>query len=76
VSAHYFNGGGFVGIIHIADIYHYRGFTFEWHHYCGPMKCRKNGDASDAQAGPKFFRAVASWEKLPKSKREKYRVSG
>jgi hypothetical protein len=64
-----FNGA----LIHLADIYCYKGFIFEWHSYCGPMKCKKNGDGSNARCGDKFYAAADEWRKLPKAKREKYR---
>lgn len=64
------------GFIHVAfaKIYVYRGFTFEWHNYCGPMKCKANGDPSGAKAGKKFYAAAQEWWELPENEREKYRV--
>jgi hypothetical protein len=78
MSAHYFSGSGFKGVIHLADIYHFEGYTFEWHHYCGPFLCRKNMEPCKRQPGTrsKFWKALARWEKLPISEKEKTRIYG
>ena len=34
MGAHYFNlNNKCAGVIHLADIYTFEGYTFEWHHY-------------------------------------------
>jgi hypothetical protein len=76
MGAHHFNSGGMIGIIHLADIFCYGGFTFEWHDYLGPVKCRKDGEPSNAKSGKKFYAAVMKWYAFPESKREKYRIYG
>lgn len=67
--------GDTVGIVTFADIYTFGGFTFEWHSFCGPMKCRKDGEPSEARAGARFYDAAAKWHKLPKVERETYRLT-
>lgn len=62
------------GIVSVADIYHFEGFTFEWHYWCGPMKLRKDGEPSKASCGNRFYDATARWRALPKEEREKYRI--
>ncbi len=62
------------GIISLADIYTYGGFTFQWHSYCGPMKCRlSDGDPHRGREGEKFYAAAQAWRDLPPEERERYR---
>lgn len=61
-------------IVHCADIYRYKGVTFEWHRYLGPMLCRKDGEPSKRNVGRKTGQIIGEWQKLPKSKRERCRV--
>lgn len=70
MSAHYFkDSSGFCGIVHLADIYRYKGFTFEFHRYCGPVKLVGQNLEPTKREGKKFYAAVAEWEKLtPKEK--------
>lgn len=78
MSAHYWNDGVSIGVIHLADIYTFKGFTFEFHRYCGPMRCRKDGDPFKRPAinAPKFYAAVEEWEKLTKEQKEETRIYG
>lgn len=62
------------GIVCIADRYHFEGFTFEWHHYLGPTRLRKDGEPAKRQ-GNKFYAAAQRWFNLPKKQREKFRVN-
>lgn len=38
-------------------------YTFEMHHYCGPIPCKANGDPLATQPGPRspFWEAVTLW---------------
>jgi hypothetical protein len=65
-------------VIHytLADIYHYRGFTFEFHWYCGARKVRSSDFNLSPRMGRKFWMAVEAWSMLSKSKKEKTRVYG
>ena len=78
MSAHYFQNENMRGVIHLADIYRFEGYTFEWHYYCGPFLCRKNMEPRKRQPGErsKFWQALARWEKLTKAKKEKTRIYG
>ena len=78
MGAHHFNEGGFKGVIHLADIYRFEGFTFEWHHYFGPFRCRKNGEPTLRQPleRSKFWKMLERWEKLTKDEKEKTRIYG
>jgi hypothetical protein len=63
-------------IITVADCYRYKGVMFEWHHFCGPMPLRNDGEPSQAKRQPSraFYAIAAEWHKLPKEEREKYRI--
>jgi len=69
---------GFGNVTHLtlADIYRYRGFTFEFHWYCGPHKVRASDFKPSPRMGRKFWKAVEAWSKLSKSKKERTRVFG
>lgn len=64
------------GIITTADCYRYKGVMFEWHHFCGPMPLRKDGEPSQSKRSPgrAFYAAASEWHKLPKEEREKFRI--
>lgn len=68
--------GKVTGWIRMADIYRFEGYTFEWHYWCGPVLCRKNGDPYKRQPGEKnpFWGMIDRWRRLPKAKREATRV--
>jgi hypothetical protein len=78
MSAHYFKENGMVGVIHVADIYRFEGYTFDWHHYCGPMLCRKDMEPRKRQPGARsrFWDVIDRWQKLPKTEKEKTRIYG
>jgi len=58
--------GKVTGWLTLADIYRFEGYTFEWHHYCGPILCKKNGDPCVRQPGEKskFWAMIDRWDKL------------
>lgn len=78
MSAHYFNNNGMRGVIHLADIYQFKGYTFEWHRFCGPVLCRKDMEPAKRQPGvkSKFWRVIDEWQKLPTDKKEQTRIYG
>ena len=79
MSAHYFNlNNKCVGVMHLADIYTFEGYAFEWHHYCGPFRCRKDGEPAKRQPGERsrFWGMLERWEKLTKAEKEKTRIYG
>jgi len=62
------------GIMSVADCYRYKGVTFEWHYFCGPMLLRKDGEPSKQTPGQRFYEITAEWHKLPNEEREKFRI--
>ena len=62
-------------IITCANVYEYKGYIFEWHHYLGPTICRKDGEISKRQPGEhsRFWKVLAEWQKLSKARQEKTR---
>ncbi|HEY5893176.1 MAG TPA: hypothetical protein VIT91_08100 [Chthoniobacterales bacterium] len=53
------------------NIYRYRGFTFEFHPYCGFQKVRASDYNPARRQGRKFWRVVEEWLELPPSKQKK-----
>ena len=51
------------GIMTVASIYQYKGFTFEFSNFLGPLKLNKDLTPSAAM-GRKFFKAFDEWYKL------------
>jgi len=62
-------------IITMANIYVYEGFTFEFHHFCGPSKLKKNWEPA-AREGRKFYAMIGRWQKLSKKQKEATRIAG
>jgi hypothetical protein len=64
-----FNGGW----CHISNpnIYKYKGLIFEFHPYCGPMLCKKNGELSKRNFGRKSWKIFEKWQKLSPSKKKR-----
>jgi hypothetical protein len=62
------------GIMTVADIYHYRGFTFESHRYLGPQKLKKDFDPA-SRMGRKFYKAFAEWDKLTPEEKSKTQIN-
>jgi hypothetical protein len=51
------------GIMTVANVYEFKGFTFEYHTLFGPVKVNKDFNPS-ACMGRKFFKAFDEWAKL------------
>ena len=61
---HLINADGMrYGIMTLANIYQFKGFTFEFHPFLGPVKVNKNFEPAAAM-GRKFFKAFDEWAKL------------
>lgn len=61
--------------MHVADCFRYKGITFEWHHFCGPMLLRKDKEPSKRKnPGARFYTLAQEWRDLPKEEREKFRI--
>lgn len=61
---HLINADGMrYGIMTLANIYQFKGFTFEFHPFLGPVKVNKNFEPS-ACMGRKFFKVFEEWNNL------------
>jgi hypothetical protein len=60
-------------IITFADIYRFKGFTFEHHRYCGPCKLKKDLEPAKRD-GRKFWDAWSEWNELTDEEKEKTRI--
>ncbi len=56
------------------DVYCFKGFRFENHHYFGPINISKRTDEPLVNQSDKFFEAAERWRKLPEEERETYCV--
>lgn len=77
MSDHFFTDhtGRVTTVITMANIYTYKGFIFEFHCFCGPMKLKK--DWTEAKlSGAKFYKVIDEWRKLTKEEQEATRLSG
>ena len=63
------------GIMTVANVYQYQGFTFEFHSLFGPVKVNKNFEPS-ACMGRKFFKVYSEWDKLTKEEKLKTQIFG
>ena len=65
--------GKITAIITLPDIYKFKGFIFENHHFFGARKLKK--DFTDAgNPGRKFWKAWSEWDKLSKEEKEATRI--
>jgi hypothetical protein len=69
------SAGSVNAIITLADIYEYKGFTFEMHHYCGPCKLKKNFEPAAAM-GRRFWEVWSEWNQLTKKEKAATQISG
>lgn len=76
MSTYYLKSGDGYSLVSIADVYRFKGVTFQWHNYLGAMLCRKDGEPSKRSIGRKSEAVINQWLKLPKAKREKTRIYG
>jgi hypothetical protein len=67
--------GRITTILTMADIYEYKGFTFEMDHYGLPCKLKKNGEPAAAM-GRKFWKVWCEWDKLSKEEKAATQISG
>ncbi len=67
-----------MGIVHLADVYQFGGYTFEFHRYCGPMLCKKDMEPRERQPGArsKFWPVFEKWQGLDKEQQEETRIYG
>jgi hypothetical protein len=76
MGCHCFKCGSGHGILTLANIYQFGGFTFEWHSYLGPMKLRKKDFEPAKNTGRTFYKMIDKWGKLSKNEQRKYQVYG
>ncbi len=76
MGCHHFNFNGVCGILTLANIYEYKGFTFEFHPYLGPVKLKKKNLAEAKFSGRKFYKIITEWDKLDSKEKEKTRIYG
>lgn len=62
------------GCMTVANIYCYKGFYFDMHYFCGPIKVNKDGSDSK-RTGRKFWAAWTEWSSLPKDEQCKFLIS-
>ena len=67
--------GSRYGIMTLANIYQYKGFTFEFHIFLGPVKVNKNFQPS-ARMGRKFYKVFSEWDKLTKDEKVATQIFG
>ena len=63
------------GIMTVANVYEYRGFTFEFHSLFGPVKVNKDFNPS-ACMGRKFYKVYSEWDKLTKDEKAATQIFG
>jgi hypothetical protein len=69
------NDGRVIGVITMANIYRFKGFIFEVHHYFGPAKLNKDFSQA-AREGPKFWKAFQEWDKLTDAEKAETQIAG
>ena len=79
MSCHKFKCGEGYGVVTLANIYRFKGYTFEFHNYLSPVLCRKDMEPHKVQpVSPKhkFWPVLEEWQKLTKKQKEETRIYG
>ena len=63
------------GIMTVANVYQYKGFTFEFHSLFGPVKVNKDFNPA-ACMGRKFYKVYSEWDKLNKEEKAATQIFG
>lgn len=63
------------GIMTVANVYEFKGFTFEYSDFLGPLKVNKNFEPAAAM-GRKFYKAFEEWNKLTKEEKLNTQIFG
>ena len=60
-----------------SGIYHYKGVTFDWHNYLGPIVLRHASlkERSWRNVSNRQWRLIGKWHKLPKTEQVKYKIN-
>jgi len=77
MGTHYMrdDDGRVIGVITYANIYRFKGFTFEVHHFFGPAKLKKDFSPA-AREGPKFWKVFGEWDKLTDPEKAETQIAG
>jgi hypothetical protein len=67
--------GKVIGIVTCSNVYSYKGFLFEMHHFCGPTRLKRNGE-HHKYFGPRFWKVFEEWFKLTDKQKAKTFISG
>lgn len=73
---HYYfksSDGTVSGHMQIPNIYLYKGFRFEYHHYLGYTKVNKDFSISKRE-GKKYYDVIHEFNKLSDEEKEKYLI--
>lgn len=63
------------GIMTVANVYKFKGFTFEYSDFLGPLKVNKNFEPAAAM-GRKFYKVYREWNNLTKEEKEATQIFG
>ena len=63
------------GIMTVASIYQFGGFTFEFSNFLGPLKVNKNFEPAAAM-GRKFYKVYREWNKLTEQEKAATQIFG
>ena len=63
------------GIMTVANVYQFKGFTFEFHSLFGPVKVNKDFNPSAAM-NSKFYKVYSEWDKLTKEEKAETQIFG
>ena len=63
------------GIMTVANVYEFKGFTFEFHPLFGPVKVNKDFNPSVCM-GRKIFKVYSEWDKLTKEEKAATQIFG
>ena len=67
--------GKIYGIMTVANVYKFKGFTFEYSDFLGPLKVNKNFEPAAAM-GRKFYKVYREWNKLTKEEKAATQIFG
>jgi hypothetical protein len=63
------------GIMTVANVYKFKGFTFEYSDFLGPLKVNKNFEPAAAM-GRKFYKVYREWNKLTTEEKASTQIFG
>ena len=63
------------GFMTFANVYEFKGFTFEYSDFLGPLKVNKNFEPAAAM-GRKFYKVYREWNKLTKEEKAATQIFG